>query len=68
LYLPCTYDSPCMTTSTKPIVAFDKAELASLHLCLCPESWQDKYYLNQDVLPTSVRKLLVVLENIEKSQ
>ena len=33
---------------------------------MCPESWQDQYNLNQEVLPTSLRKLLVVLENIEK--
>ncbi len=33
---------------------------------MCPESWQDQYDLNQEVLPTSVRQLLVVLENIEK--
>jgi hypothetical protein len=33
---------------------------------MCPESWQDQYDLNQEALPTSVRKLLVVLENIEQ--
>ncbi len=33
---------------------------------MCPKSWQDQYDLNQEVLPMSVRKLLVVLENIEK--
>jgi hypothetical protein len=55
-----------MTASTKPIIAYDKAELASLLLCMCPESWQDQYNHNQEALPMSVRKLLVVLENIEK--
>jgi hypothetical protein len=50
-----------------PVVAYDKAELVSLLLCMCPESWQDQYDPNQEALPTSVRKLLVVLENIEKS-
>jgi hypothetical protein len=33
---------------------------------MCPKSWQDQYNLNQEVLPTSVRKLLVVLENVKK--
>ena len=33
---------------------------------MCPESWQDQYDLTQDSLPQSVRKLLVVLENVEK--
>jgi hypothetical protein len=55
-----------MTASTKPIVAYNEAELASLLLHMCPESWQDQYDLNQEALPTSARKLLVVLENIEK--
>jgi hypothetical protein len=65
-YLPCTYDSPCVTASTKPVVAYDEAELASLLLHMCPESWQDQYDLTQDSLPQSVRKLLGVLENVEK--
>ena len=34
---------------------------------MCPESWQDQYNLTQDsVTPQSMRKLLAVLENIEK--
>ena len=33
---------------------------------MCPESWQDLYDLTQDSLPQSIRKLLVVLENVEK--
>ena len=55
-----------MTASTEPIIAYDKAELVSLILRMCPESWHDQYDLNQEALPMSVRKLLVVLENIEK--
>jgi hypothetical protein len=55
-----------VTASTKPIVAYDEAELARLLLHMCPKSWQDQYDLNQEALPTGVRKLLVVLENIEK--
>jgi hypothetical protein len=66
LYLPCTYDSPRETTVTKPIAAFDEAELANLLLCMCPESWQNQYDLTQDSFPQSVRKLLGVLENVEK--
>ena len=65
-YLPCTYDSPRATASTKPVMAYDEAELASLLLRMCPESWQDQYDLTQDSLPQSVRKLLGVLENVEK--
>jgi hypothetical protein len=66
LYLPCTYNSPHTTASTKPVIAYDEAKLASLLLCKCPKSWQDQYNLNQEALPMSVRKLLVVLANIEK--
>ncbi len=33
---------------------------------MCPKSWQDQYDLMQDSLPQSVRKLLGILENIEK--
>jgi hypothetical protein len=33
---------------------------------MCPESWQDQYDLTQDSLPQSVRKLLGILENVEK--
>ena len=55
-YLPCTYNSPCTTASTKPVVAYDEAELASLLLHMCPKSWQDQYDLNQEGLPMSVRK------------
>jgi hypothetical protein len=65
-YLPCTYDSPRTTTSIMPIIANNEVELVSLLLCMCPKSWQDQYDLNQEALPRSVRKLLVVLENIEK--
>ncbi len=66
MYLPCTYDSPCQTTATKPVAAFDEAELANLLLRMCPESWQDQYDLTQDSFPQSVRKLLGMLENVEK--
>ena len=65
-YLPCTYDSPRATAATKPVAAFGEAELANLLLRMCPESWQDQYDLTQDALPQSVRKLLGVLENVEK--
>ncbi len=42
-HLPCTYNSFCATAVTKPVQAFDKAELANLLICMCPESWQDHY-------------------------
>ncbi len=51
-YLPCTYDSPRATASTKPVVvAYNKAEPASLLLCMCPKYWQDQYDLTQDLFP-----------------
>jgi hypothetical protein len=65
-HLPCTYESPRATASTKPVQSYDEADLANLLLRMCPESWQDQYDLTQDSLPQSVRKLLVVLENVEK--
>ena len=65
-YLPCIYDSPRATLATKPVAAFDEAELANLLLHMCPESWQDQYVLPQDSLPHSVWKLLGVLENVKK--
>ena len=65
-HLPCTYESPRATAATKPIQSFDGAELANLLLCMCSESWQDQYNLTQDLLPQSIRKLLGVLENVEK--
>jgi hypothetical protein len=55
-----------MTTITKPIQAFDEAELANLLLRMCPKSWQDQYNLTQDSLSQSGRKLLGILENVEK--
>ena len=55
-----------MTAASNPVQAFNEAELANLLLCMCLESWQDKYALTQDSLPQSIRKLLGILENIEK--
>ncbi len=66
LHLPCTYDSPRATAATKPVQSFDKTELANLLLRMCPQSWQDQYDLTQDLLPQSIRKLLGILENVEK--
>ncbi len=66
LHLPCTYDSPRATAATKPVQSFDEAELANLLIRNCPESWQDQYNLTQDSIPQSVRKLLGILENVEK--
>ena len=64
----CTYPVPM--TAARPLQLspsnFDEAELANLLLCMCPKSWQDQYNLTQDSLPQSVRKLLGILENVEK--
>ena len=64
-HLPCTYNSSRATAATKPVVAYNEAELANLLLCMCPKSWQDQYDLMQDSLPQSIRKLLDFLENVE---
>jgi hypothetical protein len=45
---------------------FDEAELANRLLRMCPDSWQNQYNLNQDTIPQDSRRLLIVLENIEK--
>jgi hypothetical protein len=33
---------------------------------MCPKTWQDQYDLTQESTPQSVRKLLGILENVEK--
>ncbi len=66
LLLPCLHNSLRTTPATKPVVPFDKAELANLLLRMRPDSWQNQYNLNQDTIPQDSRRLLIVLENIEK--
>jgi len=64
--LPGLYNSPKVGPATKPVEPFDEAELACHLLRMCPESWQDHYNLAQETVPQETRKLLLVLENIEK--
>jgi hypothetical protein len=66
LLLSCLYNSPRATQATKPVAPFNEAELANLLLRMCPDSWQNQYNLNQDTIPQDLRRLLIVLENIEK--
>ncbi len=33
---------------------------------MCPDSWQNQYNFSQDMIPQDSRRLLIVLENIEK--
>jgi hypothetical protein len=66
LLLPCLCNSPRATQATKPVETFNKAELANLLLCMCPDSWQNQYNFSQDTIPQDSRRLLIVLENIEK--
>ncbi len=47
---------------------FDDAELATLLLRMCPDTWQNTYELTQDIVPQRLQKLLAVLENIEKCE
>ena len=64
--LPGLYNSPKAGPATKPVEPFDEAELACQLLRMCSESWQDHYNLAQETVPQGTRKLLLVLENIEK--
>ena len=65
-HLPCLYNSPRATAATLAVEPFNDAELANLLLQMCPESWQNQYDLTQETVPQDLRKLLTVLENIEK--
>jgi hypothetical protein len=66
LHLPYTYVSPRATAATKPVHAFDMAELENLLLCMCPESWKDQYDLTQDSLPQSIRSYWAFLRTSKK--
>ena len=68
LHLPCLYNSPRATIATCSVAPFDDAELANLLLRMCPEAWQNQYDLTQETVPQDLRKLLTVLENIEKCE
>ena len=68
MHLPCLYNSPRATASTSSVAPFDDAELANLLLRMCPEAWQNQYDLTQETVPQDLRKLLTVLENIEKCE
>ena len=66
--LPCLYYSPLKNATTKEVKPFGEAELADILLRTCPRHWQDQYRLTQNgVPPQSLKKLLAVLENIERS-
>ena len=67
-HLPCLYNSPYASPVTSSVMPFDDAELATLLLRMCPDTWQNSYELTQDTVPQSLRKLLSVLENIEKCE
>ena len=66
MHLPCLYYSPQASAATTSVMPFDDAELANLLLRMCPDAWQNQYDLTQDTVPQDLRKLLTVLENIEK--
>ena len=68
LHLPCLFYSPRATAATLAVAPFDDAELANLLLRMCPEAWQNQYDLTQETVPQDLRKLLTVLENIEKCE
>ena len=54
-----------MTYSVAPV---DDPKLSNLLLHMCLESWQNQYDLMQETVPQDLRKLLTVLENIEKCE
>ena len=65
-YLPTVFDSYQAAATTKPAAPYDEAELAGMLLRMCPETWRDHYNTTQQYVPQDSRKLLLVLENIEK--
>ena len=68
-YCPASslFYSECATKLTKEVAPFDDADLASHILRIVPKHWQDQYDLTGGTVPQSVRKLLEVLEHIEKA-
>ena len=62
------YNSLRATSKTYTVEPFDDAKLSNLLLRMCPESWQNQYDLTQETVPQDLRKLLTVLENIEKCE
>ena len=65
--LPCLFYSKHATKLTKVVQSFNDADLASHILRMVPRNWQDQYGLTGGTVPQSVRKLLEVLERIEKA-
>jgi hypothetical protein len=56
--LLCLYNSPRATQATKPDKPFNEAELATLLLRMCPDSWKNQYNFSQDTIPQDSRRLL----------
>ena len=65
-YLPSIYNSPKATESTQLAVPYTEAQLVVQLLHMRPVHWQNQYDLNQNMIPQDTRRLLTVLENIEK--
>jgi hypothetical protein len=65
--LPCLYYSSKANKSMKVVGSFVDMDLASHILWMVPRNWQDQYELSGLLVPQSVRKLLDVLERIEKA-
>jgi O-glycosyl hydrolase len=65
MHLPFFYNSLQATAATSAVAPFDEAELL---LRMCPEAWQNQYNLTQETVLQDLRKLLTVLENIEKCE
>jgi hypothetical protein len=65
--LTCLFYSKRTTKLPKVVEPFDDVDLASHILRMVPRHWQDQYKLMGATVPQSVRKLLEVLEHIEKA-
>ena len=66
LYLPCTYDSPRATAATKPVVAFDEAELANLLLHSAPSLGRISTILSRSCSPKALGSYWAFLRSLKK--
>ena len=65
--LPCIAESNKATSATKPMnEMFSDPEMANIILRCVPDEWEDQYYMIEPGVPESLRRLLDVLERIEK--
>ncbi len=68
MQLPCWYYSPSVKPSRIPMnIPYDKADLASLLLWMCPHTCQDQFNLHKKgMTPVDMRLLLLSLKAFER--